>query len=80
MGIWLRASQAEWTVNPIEKSLELKEIQTAPNDHANPETVAWLQERNKALANRNKALDNRIQQLENENACLRRVVDSKYVS
>jgi hypothetical protein len=64
MGIWLRASQAEWIVNPIEKSLELREIQTAPNDHANPETVARLQERVKALANRN-------QQLENEIACLR---------
>ena len=78
MGIWLRASQAEWTVNPIEKSLELKEIQTAPNDQDGPETVALLQERNKALelrcvqqSKRNHALANRNQQLENEMACLR---------
>ena len=29
IGIWLRASQAEWAENPLDKELELKEFRTS---------------------------------------------------
>ena len=56
LGIWLRASQAEWATNPLEKEVELKEIVRSSMAMSPEEVNAMLKGENKKLENENKAL------------------------
>ena len=54
IGIWLRASQAEWAENPLDKEVELKEFRTSVL--GDDEWIAKLRDENKKLRDENKKL------------------------
>ena len=63
LGIWLRASQAEWAINPLEKEVELKEIVRSSMAMSPEEVNVMLKGEIKKLENENKALREENKQL-----------------
>jgi hypothetical protein len=54
LGIWLRASQAEWVTNPLDREVELKEIVLSSMVGSPEEMVALLKGENKTLREKDK--------------------------
>ena len=78
LGIWLRASQAEWVTNPLDREVELKEIVRSSMVGSPEEMVALLKGENKTLREKDKAREKEIKTLrekdkvrEKENKTLR---------
>ena len=66
LGIWLRASQAEWVTNPLDREVELKEIVRSSMVGSPEEMVALLKGENKTLREKDKKLEKENKTLREE--------------
>ena len=74
LGIWLRASQAEWVTNPLDRKVELKEIVRSSMVGSPEEMIALLKGENKTLREENKVCQQEIKTLQEKDKALEKEI------